>query len=614
MTDQKHASEKALSGPRFGQARPENTDPFTTLSRLMRYLREHHISLIVVIALVIVSTALSLIGPWLQGVAIDEFITNRDLDGLVVISLILALTYVGMMLSFAGFARMMAAIAQRVMYGLRRDLFEHMQELSLEFHDGQPTGDLMSRLTNDVDAVDQLLSQNITSFLRNVFSIVGLVGFMMVLDWRLTLAALVPVPLIYLVMRYIGRQAPPLFGAYQQNVGALNAMAEETLAGQRVAIAFDRQAESTDAFVRINREVRAAGINAYSLTSVLMPVMFGIGNLGIATVAGAGAWLALTGGGVTVGLIATFISYSRQVARPLSQLGNTYTSALSALAGAERIFQILDRRPSVTNAVDAIGLPEIDGHVEFAGVDFAYRNGPPILKNVCFEAQPGDTIGLVGPTGAGKTTIISILARFYDIQQGSVEVDEHDVRSVTKDSLREQLGVVLQDTFLFSESVRDNIRYGRLDASDEDIVTAAELANAHRFIRTLPEGYETILSEGASNLSLGQRQLIAIARAALASPRILILDEATSSVDTRTEAAIQQALLRLMDGRTSFVIAHRLSTVREADQILVIEAGEVVEAGTHDELVDQDGTYARLYTSQFKGQTVVASQTPVQDQ
>ncbi|MBT8249162.1 MAG: ABC transporter ATP-binding protein/permease [Acidimicrobiia bacterium] len=605
MTDQKHASEKAMSGPRFGQARPENSDPIASLSRLIRYLGEHRFGLILVIVLVVTSTALSLIGPWLQGVAIDEFIMNRDPAGLVWITVVLALTYVGMTLSFAGFARMMAAIAQRVMYRLRRELFEHMQELSLEFHDGQPTGELMSRLTNDVDAVDQLLSQNITSLLRNLFSIVGLVGFMVVLDWRLTLAAMAPVPLIFLVMRYIGRKAPPLFGTYQKDVGALNALAEETLAGQRVAIAFDRQAESTDAFVNINRAVRSAGTEAYAMTSVLMPVMFGIGNLGIATVAGIGAWLALTGGGVTVGLIATFISYSRQVARPLSQLGNTYTATLSALAGAERIFQILDRRPSVVNAADAIEIPEITGHVQFDEVDFAYRTGPPILKNVAFEAQPGDMIGLVGPTGAGKTTMISILARFYDIQQGSVRVDDLDVRSVTKDSLREQLGVVLQDTFLFSETVRDNIRYGRLDATDEEIQEAAQLANAHRFIQTLPNGYDTVLSEGAANLSLGQRQLIAIARAALASPRILILDEATSSVDTRTEAAIQQALLRLMKGRTSFVIAHRLSTVRDADQILVVDAGEVVESGTHDELVEADGTYARLYTSQFKGQDVM---------
>ncbi len=604
MTDQKHASEKAMSGPRFGQASPENSDPIASLTRLMRYLGEHRFGLILVIVLVVTSTALSLVGPWLQGVAIDEFIANRDPAGLVWITIVLALTYLGMTLSFAGFARMMAAIAQRVMYRLRRELFEHMQELSLEFHDNQPTGDLMSRLTNDVDAVDQLLSQNITSLLRNLFSIVGLVGFMVVLDWRLTLAAVAPVPLIFLVMRYIGRKAPPLFGAYQKDVGALNALAEETLAGQRVAIAFDRQTESTEAFVNINRDVRSAGTEAYAITSVLMPVMFGIGNLGIATVAGIGAWLALTGGGVTIGLIATFISYSRQVARPLSQLGNTYTASLSALAGAERIFQILDRRPSVINAADAIEIPEIAGHVQFEDVDFAYRTGPPILKHVAFEAQPGDMIGLVGPTGAGKTTMISILARFYDIQQGSVRVDDLDVRSVTKESLREQLGVVLQDTFLFSETVRDNIRYGRLDATDEEIQEAAQLANAHRFIQTLPNGYDTVLSEGASNLSLGQRQLIAIARAALASPHILILDEATSSVDTRTEAAIQQALLRLMKGRTSFVIAHRLSTVRDADQILVVDAGEVVESGTHDELVDADGTYARLYTSQFKGQNV----------
>jgi ATP-binding cassette subfamily B protein len=442
-----------------------------------------------------------------------------------------------------------------------------------------------------------------TGLLRNLFSIVGLLGFMFVLDWRLSIAALLPAPLILYVMRYIGSKAPPVFAAYQRNVGRLNGLAEETLSGQRVAIAFDRQQDSIDEFEQVNQEVRQAGVDAYSLTSVLMPVMFGIGNLGIATVAGTGAWLAVTGAsGMTIGLIATFISYSRQVARPLSQLGNTYTAALSALAGAERIFQVLDSDPSVVDKSDATELAEVEGRVEFDKVDFEYIPDTPVLSGIDFSVEPGSMIGLVGPTGAGKTTIISILPRFYEVSGGSVSVDGSNVDAVTKDSLREQLGIVLQDTFLFSETVRDNIRYGRLDATDDEIVAAARLANADRFIRTLPEGYDTVLHEGASNLSLGQRQLLAIARAALASPRILILDEATSSVDTRTEAAIQQAFLRLMEGRTSFVIAHRLSTVRDADQILVVEAGEIVERGSHDQLLARDGTYARLYRSQFRGQ------------
>ncbi len=603
MTDTKHASERALSGPRFGQARPRGTDPIASLGRLLGYLGNYRWQMTLVLVLVVVSTVLSLLGPWLQGVAIDEFIANRDLAGVAWISIVLGLVYLGWSLTFMGFAALMARIAQRVMFQLREDLFGHIQGQSLEYFDRQPIGDLMSRLTNDVDAVDQLLSQNITTLLRNLFAIVGLVTFMLVLDWRLTLAALVPVPLIFVIMRYVGTRAPPLFAGYQRRVGTLNGLAEESLAGQRVAIAFDRQAASVDEFLAINEDVRRAGTAAYTLTGLLMPVMFGVGNMGIATVAGAGAWLAVTGApGISVGIIATFISYSRQVARPLSQLANTYTSALSALAGAERIFQVLDREPSVIDAHDAVELPEIAGHVHFDDVDFAYLPDTPVLIDVDFTTPAGSMFGLVGPTGAGKTTIISILARFYDIEQGSVTIDHHDVRTVTKASLRSQLGVVLQDTFLFSESVWDNIRYGRLDASDEEVVAAAKLANADRFIRTLPAGYGTVLSEGATNLSLGQRQLIAIARAALAEPRILILDEATSSVDTRTEAAIQQALLRLMAGRTSFVIAHRLSTVRDADQILVVDDGQIAERGTHEELLDADGIYARLFWSQFKGQ------------
>ena len=591
-----------MGGPRFGQVARGDGDPVESLRRLMGYLRPYRWQLAVVLLLVVVSTVLSLVGPWLQGIAIDEFIANRDRDGVVVISIWMALTYLFFGLTFMGFARMMARIAARVMYELRAELFGRMQGLSLSFFDRQPVGDLMSRLTNDVDSVDQLLSQNITGLLRNLFSIVGLLGFMFVLDWRLSLAALLPAPLILLVMRYIGAAAPPRFAGYAQSVGGLNGMAEEALAGQRVAIAFDRQADSVEEFGRLNEEVRAAGVAAYSLTGVLMPVMFGIGNLGIATVAGVGAWLAVTAApGMTIGLIATFISYARQVARPLSQLGNTYTSALSALAGAERIFAVLDTEPTVVESSDAAVLPAVEGQVDFDGVDFEYLADHPVLSGIDLHAAPGAMVGLVGPTGAGKTTIISILPRFYDVAAGQVRIDEQSVDSVTLPSLRDQLGIVLQDTFLFSESVRDNIRYGRLEASDDEIVEAAKLANADRFIRTLPDGYDTVLQEGASNLSLGQRQLLAIARAALASPRILILDEATSSVDTRTEAAIQQALRRLMDGRTSFVIAHRLSTVREADQILVVDAGEIVERGTHEELIGRDGRYSRLYNSQFRG-------------
>jgi len=389
----------------------------------------------------------------------------------------------------------------------------------------------------------------------------------------------------------------------QQRDRSLNAVAQERLSGQRVVVSLDRQAEARAEFAAANAETKATGIKAQTLTVMLMPIMFGLGNLSSVSVVGVGAWLAVTGdgNGVTIGLIASFVTYASRVGQPLGRIANTVTSVFSALAGASRVFELLDEEPSVEDQPNASDLPAVTGRVVFDHVDFSYVDGEPILRDVSFIAEPGQMIGLVGPTGAGKSTIINVLNRFYDIDAGSVTVDGIDLRHVTQDSLRDQLGIVLQHTFLFSDTVRANIRFGNLDATDEAVEEAARLANADRFIRALPDGYDTIVSEGATNLSLGQRQLIAIARAALNNPRLLVLDEATSSVDTRTERAIQSALLSLMDGRTSFVIAHRLSTVRDADLILVMEAGEVTERGTHDELMAIDGLYAHLHRSQFRG-------------
>jgi ATP-binding cassette subfamily B protein len=367
-------------------------------------------------------------------------------------------------------------------------------------------------------------------------------------------------------------------------------------------LAFGQEARTLADFDKTNDAVRAIGIHANSYAMLIPPLMGILSNANIAILAGVGGWMTLQGL-ATVGTIAAFYNFSRQFAGPLRQLGNLYNQVQSALAGAERVFEILDEQPELTDEPDAPVLDDIAGEVVFDSVDFAYVDDVPVIKDMGLHAQPGQTIALVGPTGAGKTTMVNLLTRFYDIDDGAIIIDGHDIRSVQKAGLRRQLGIVLQDTFLFSESVMDNIRYGRLDATDEEVIAAAKLANADQFIRRLPHGYDTELSERGSNLSQGQRQLLAIARAVLANPSILILDEATSSVDTRTEVHIQEALLRLMEGRTSFVIAHRLSTIRNADKILVINDGEIIERGTHEELLGQGGFYHNLYMSQFKGKT-----------
>lgn len=500
---------------------------------------------------------------------------------------------------------MIAQVAQKIMLDIREELARKLQSLSTRFFDRNRTGDLMSRVTNDVDAVDQLLSQNLLTIFWAFVQISSLLVIMIALDWRLTLAVLIPVPFSMWLVSKLGKMSGPRFGAYQRTIGQLNASAEERLTGQRAVISLDRQVQAEAEFAEVNEQTRALGIRAQSLTAVIMPLMFGLGNLSTVSVVSMGAWLAVAddppGGGVTIGVIAAFVTYASRVGQPLGRIASTITSIFSALAGGTRIFDLLDEQPDLVNAPDAEDLPPVEGRVVFDNVGFEYVEGQPILRNVSFVAEPGQMIGLVGPTGAGKSTIINVLNRFYDISSGSVTIDDVDIRDVTKDSLRDHLGIVLQRTYLFTDTVRNNIRFGRLDATDDEIVEAATLANAHRFIMSLPNGYDTVISEGGNNLSLGQRQLIAIARTAIADPKLLVLDEATSSVDTRTERALQNALLKLMEGRTSFVIAHRLSTVRDADMILVLQDGEITEAGTHDELLALEGFYSQLYNAQFRG-------------
>lgn len=587
------------SGPQGPAKRDENSGQ--TFRRILGYLTPWRAHLIVAAVLVIVSAVSALLAPWLQGVAIDEFIAERDRSGLRSIVLVLVGIYLLSWLTSLLYSRLIARIAQRVMATMRQELSARLQTLSMRFFDRNRTGDLMSRVTNDVDSVDQLLSQNLLTIFWAFVQIVSLLVIMFVLDWRMTLAVLIPVPLSMYAVARLGKASGPRFGAYQGSIGRMNAIAEERLSGQRTVIAFDQQEQTEAEFAVVNETTRAHGIRAQSLTSVMMPLMFGIGNLSTVAAVGVGAWLAVGGHGVSIGLIASFVTYAGRVGQPLGRIAGTLTSIYSALAGGTRVFELLDEEPDLANKAGAPDLPPVKGRVVFDHVDFEYVEGEPVLSDVSFVAEPGQMIGLVGPTGAGKSTIINVLNRFYDISSGSVTIDGHDIRDITKDSLRDQLGIVLQRTYLFTDTVRNNIKFGRLEASDEEVEEAAQLANADHFIRALPQGYDTVVSEGGNNLSLGQRQLLAIARAALSNPALLVLDEATSSVDTRTERELQNALLNLMEDRTSFVIAHRLSTVRDADKILVLQDGRITESGSHDELLELDGFYKQLYTSQFRG-------------
>ena len=571
-----------------------------TLTRLMAYFGPFRGRLVFVTAGVVAYTVLGLLGPYLMGVAIDRFIAGKDTAGLTRVAWLMLGTFAGNNLIQVVTAWVMAGISQRALQDLRRDLFEHLQTLPLAFSDRRPSGELMSRLTNDVDAINQAAAQNVTSLLASVLSMLGILVAMFVLDRWLALASLLVVPIMFAFTNFVARYTRQGFKALQASLGALNGVMEEALSGQKVVKIFRRSESVTEGFRARNEEVYRAGVYANTYALLLMPLTAVLGNLFVIVLAGLGGWLALSGL-VTVGVIATFISYGQGFVQPLRQLSNLYNTIQAALAGAERVFEILDAPPEVGGTGGAVPAGPFRGRVRFDHVTFGYRAEAPVLRDVSLEARPGEMVALVGPTGAGKTTIINLLTRFYEIDSGTISIDGADIRTLDKGALRRGLGLVLQDTYLFSSTVMENLRYGRLEATDEEVVEAARTADADHFIRQLPQGYQTVLSERAGNLSQGQRQLLAIARTLLADPAILILDEATSSVDTRTEARIQRALLRLMKRRTSFVIAHRLSTIRDADQVLVIQDGRIIERGTHQELVDRHGFYEHLYLSQFKG-------------
>ncbi len=575
-------------------------NPRNALTRLAMYLSQYKGTLALVLFFVLITISLGLLEPYLIGRAIDQFISTRQTNGLPQLALLLLAAYLFDNGFQAVSSWLMARVSQDALRRLRRDLFEHLQKLSIAFFDRHTAGELMSRLTNDIDAINQAVSQNVISLVASVLSLVGIVIAMFVLNAWLALAALLVVPIMFWFTQFIARYTRKGFRDLQKELGEINSVMEESISGQRVVKAFRRSETAIERFRASNQKVYAAGVSANTYALMLMPLTNVLGNFFVIVLVGFGGYLALQGL-VTVGMIATFIAYAQNFIQPLRQLANMYNSIQAALAGAERVFEVMDTPAELDTAADSLLPVPVKGEVHFTDVSFGYLPHHPIIKNMTLEAKAGQTIALVGPTGAGKTTIINLLTRFYEISEGSITIDGRDIRKVSKDDLRKKLGIVLQDTFLFADTVMENIRYGRLDASDEECINAARLADADHFIRQLPQGYQTKLSERAGNLSQGQRQLMSIARAVLSDPSILILDEATSSVDTRTEARIQKALLRLMEGRTSFVIAHRLSTIRDADKVIVIQEGEIVEQGTHRQLLEAKGVFHHLYMSQFKG-------------
>jgi ATP-binding cassette, subfamily B, multidrug efflux pump len=507
--------------------------------------------------------------------------------------------YVVGTLATRGQIRQVGSVGQRILASLRVRIFERLLRLPLGYFDRRPVGDLMSRVTNDVDTLNQLLSQGFTQLLGSFFSLIGIVVAMLVLDWRLALVCFTIIPVMLLTNVYFARRARRAFRTTRETVGDVTAGLQEEIVGVREAQAFNRTEVNIERFRERNAANRAANVQAVAITSAFAPAIDVLSTLATAVVIGYGGYLVVTGS-LTVGLLTAFLIYVQQFFRPIQLASQVYTQAQAALAGGERIYNILDEEPEPPDPPGTQRLDDVEGRISFEGVTFGYELGRSVLHDVSFVVEPGQTVALVGPTGAGKTTIANLIPRFYDVGAGAVRVDGRDVREVERRSLRERIATVLQEPFLFSGTVAQNIGYGRMGATREEIEAAARAVSAHDFIAAMPDGYDTTLGTGGGTLSQSQRQLVSFARAVLADPRILILDEATSNVDTRTEALIQEALRTLLKGRTSIVIAHRLSTIRNAGLILVVEDGRIAERGTHASLLASGGRYAGLYRRQFR--------------
>ena len=580
-----------------------------TFRRLVTYLKPHRISLMFVLVAAILGTVFSVIGPMVMGNTITvlfegayakfQGVSDAAIDFSKIALLLLLLAGLYLFSSVFQFIQqyIMAGVAQKTVYDLREDVFEKMNDLPLAYFDGKSHGDILSRVTNDIDTIATTLQQSLTSFITSFVTIIGIIIMMLWISPLLTVIAVVSIPLSVFVIRPLLKRSQKHFGKQQRTLGNLNGHIEEMYTGHEVVTAFGREADSVRRFTKVNEELYDAGRRAQFISGIIMPLMAFIGNISYVLISIVGGIL-VTQRTISIGDIQAFITYTRQFSQPISQTANIANIIQSAIAAAERVFELLDEEEEEP-VVDAVSVGKTSGAVRFESVDFGYGE-ELLMKDVTIDVVPGQTVAIVGPTGAGKTTLVNLLMRFYDLNSGRITIDGIDITRMERADLRRKFGMVLQDTWLFKGTIKENIAYGKVEATDEEIFSAARAAHAHYFIQTLPDGYETILNEEASNISEGQKQLITIARAMLADSPMMILDEATSSIDTRTEIHIQEAMNRLMQGRTSFVIAHRLSTIKDADVILVMDQGAVIEQGTHDELLALNGFYAELYKSQFQ--------------
>lgn len=579
-----------------------------TMKKLIKYLSVYRISIITVFIFAIASTVFSIVGPKILGKATTKLFEgvmakisgagNIDFNYIGRIMIILVCLYLISALFSYIQGWIMSDVSMKVSYEFRKNISEKINRMPLKYFDGTNHGEILSRVTNDVDTLSQTLNQSLSQIITSVITVIGVLIMMLSISWQLTLVSVLIIPLSILLITFIVKKSQKYFKQQQDYLGNVNGHVEEMYGGHIVMKAFNGEKNSVEKFDKMNNKLFGVAWKSQFLTSIMMPLMGFVGNLGYVAVCILGGWLAAKKT-IEVGDIQAFIQYVRQFNQPLTQIANISNILQQTAASAERVFEFLEEEEEVPETSDPVKLDKVNGKVEFKDVHFGYNPDKIIINDFSASVEPGQRVAIVGPTGAGKTTMVKLLMRFYDINQGAIKVDGHDIREFTRNDLRSMFGMVLQDTWLYNGSIMENIRYGRLDATDEEVKRAAKAAHVDSFVHALPNGYNMILNEEVSNISQGQKQLLTIARAILADPKILIFDEATSSVDTRTEVQIQKAMNNLMKNRTSFIIAHRLSTIRDADLILVMEHGDIVEQGKHEELLAKGGAYANLYNSQF---------------